>query len=899
MASAYMVVGRPSSRRAAARGTLLALLLLAIGGFFVLGSGPGSLVWLTGKPPVWLPFAGSGVSWLPFVSGSQSNGDRSSSTQPTPTPVPAAAPSASPTASSSPSPSPSPTATTTPTPVPVAQPAVDTPTPVPAPVPAATPTPAPTPVPTPAPTPTPTPTPTASPLSISLGASPSSGLAPLPVSFTASATGGTGTITYRWDFGDGSTSTQQSSSHTYSTPGTYTATGTATDAHGAADSATLTIAVWPVMNITASAIPTTGAAPLSVSFSASATGGAGGPYTYAWSFGDGNSANTAAASDTYATGGNYLATITVTDGQGNTGTSTIGISPLSVGLSPTPSSGNLPLGVAFTATPAGGSGTYSSYLWTFGDGATATTMGASESHSYVAPGTYNATVKVTDSNTNSATSAVQTITVTVPPLSALASGTPSSGLTPLTTSFTGRATGGQAPYTYAWNFGDGNTAAGATASHVYAVPGSFTATLTVTDSATPANTATSTVAITSQPPVPQINSVSPVFGPDTGGTSVTISGTYFENASAVKFGTTAAAFAAPVCDGYGSCTITATSPASPAGSVSITVTTPGGTTLAINDQFTYDLAWFASAAIGPLAREGAAAFDDGSEVVVTGGATITSLTTDTWLWNGSAWTLGSTPLGMSGRSYAGAAFDSSAKVGVLFGGSCSLVLTCPNGNLNDTWTWDPSTKTWTQTQSDMGSSGPNQPSRRTGAALVFDSNLGRVLLFGGYDGTSYLNDTWSYNITTKKWTQLSPATSPNARAYAAIGRDSSGQVVLFGGADGTGVLGDTWTWNGSNWAAYGLSSPPAREKASLAAYSRPGGGTATGLALFGGYNGTAALGDSWTWSGGRWEQLYAAGATNEPSARYGAAAATDTGGGMLVFGGRSGLLSDSDTSILK
>ena len=34
---------------------------------FLLGKGPGTLVWMTGTPPGWLPFAGSGLSWLPYA----------------------------------------------------------------------------------------------------------------------------------------------------------------------------------------------------------------------------------------------------------------------------------------------------------------------------------------------------------------------------------------------------------------------------------------------------------------------------------------------------------------------------------------------------------------------------------------------------------------------------------------------------------------------------------------------------------------------------------------------------------------------------------------------------------------------------------------------------------------
>ena len=49
-------------------------------------------------------------------------------------------------------------------------------------------------------------------------------------------------------------------------------------------------------------------------------------------------------------------------------------------------------------------------------------------------------------------------------------------------SFTGTASGGFTPLTYAWTFGDGGTASGSlTPSHVYADNGSYTARLTVTD----------------------------------------------------------------------------------------------------------------------------------------------------------------------------------------------------------------------------------------------------------------------------------------------------------------------------------------------------------------------------------------------------------------------------------
>lgn len=85
-------------------------------------------------------------------------------------------------------------------------------------------------------------------------------------------------------------------------------------------------------------------------------------------------------------------------------------------------------------------------------------------------------------------------------------------------------------------------------------------------------------------PVPTVNLVLPKSGSVLGGTKVAVVGTNLTGASAVAFGTSSAASFTVDSDS----SITAVAPPGSAGTVDITVTTPGGTSQASSaDQFTY------------------------------------------------------------------------------------------------------------------------------------------------------------------------------------------------------------------------------------------------------------------------------------------------------------------------
>src|SRR5262249_31044445 len=50
------------------------------------------------------------------------------------------------------------------------------------------------------------------------------------------------------------------------------------------------------------------------------------------------------------------------------------------------------------------------------------------------------------------------------------------------------------------------------------------------------------------------------------------------------------------------------------------------------------------------------------------------------------------------------------------------------------------------------------------------------------------------------WVLLSPVNSPPPRSYLAMTYDpASGRIIAFGGDNGTSYLNDTWTFNGTGW----------------------------------------------------------------------------------------------------
>jgi len=106
----------------------------------------------------------------------------------------------------------------------------------------------------------------------------------------------------------------------------------------------------------------------------------------------------------------------------------------------------------------------------------------------------------------------------------------------------------------------------------------------------------------------------------------------------------------------------------------------------------------------------------------------------------------------------------------------------------------------------------NSPNMRGGHQMCIDSELGKIYMFGGWDGSQNLADFWEYDESTEEWTCISRDTSkdggPSPRSCHRIAFDSiNKQIYILGyfiespDVNGSNMESDFWKYdiNSRRW----------------------------------------------------------------------------------------------------
>ncbi|HMF30729.1 MAG TPA: PKD domain-containing protein, partial [Candidatus Lokiarchaeia archaeon] len=300
--------------------------------------------------------------------------------------------------------------------------------------------------------------------------------------------------------------------HQYvTTPGSYLATLTIKDQENniAVHSYLIIVLAYPVAAFTNNATAFSLVSDQWLQLNDTTTGGDK-PFTYDWNFGDGTAHDTSQNATHLFVSGSYpfspTVTLTVTDSEGGVATTSYAFEVVQDTPGPyvsfTASRATVIVGswVQFNDTTLGGNTPYA-WDWTFGDG---TPHGTSQNatHQFMATGTYSITLAITDFGGDRVVSSPEIITV-LPYLAASFTTNRTTVVAGNWIQFNDTTTGGDAPFNYQWNFGDGTgNFTTQTVAHQFTAAGTYTVTLTVTDALGGVSVAVVTITVTAAPETP-------------------------------------------------------------------------------------------------------------------------------------------------------------------------------------------------------------------------------------------------------------------------------------------------------------------------------------------------------------------------------------------------------------
>lgn len=152
------------------------------------------------------------------------------------------------------------------------------------------------------------------------------------------------------------------------------------------------------------------------------------------------------------------------------------------------------------------------------------------------------------------------------------------------------------------------------------------------------------------------------------------------------------------------------------------------------------------------------------------------------------WVLENEGAGFSARYAHAAVLNTKQEIFVIGGATADISSSGGNGYLNDVWISDDHGRSWAWVT-------PRTPkfSPRRGHAAVMNANQIVMFVLGGFCGKDcFMNDWWS-SENGDVWTQLGGATPWSARHGHAVIMTSKENLILIGGHDGSSYLNDIWS----------------------------------------------------------------------------------------------------------
>ena len=301
-----------------------------------------------------------------------------------------------------------------------------------------------------------------------------------PLQFTdLTQTNGGGSIqSWSWNFGDppsgtNNVSTLQNPIHSFSGTGQFTVILQVTSTSGCvhSDTTLITINGLPTANFTFTDA-CEGSPTVFTNTSIANAGATGSIIGYAWNFGDGGTSGLASPSHAYATYGNYVVTLTVTNSNGCTHTVTkpVVVNPKPVAEFSFSASACVGNPVNYTNqsfVPNGFSASINKWEWDFGDGSTIPPIifpnNPNITHTFAGNATSHV-VRLTVTTTTGCVSFIEKTVTSVPaPIANFSFPTVACENQPMQFTDLSQTNGGGSIQTWSWNFGDPASGANNTA----------------------------------------------------------------------------------------------------------------------------------------------------------------------------------------------------------------------------------------------------------------------------------------------------------------------------------------------------------------------------------------------------------------------------------------------------